>query len=226
MWIPTITVLTAPILLAVGLLSRILLKQNNFFADNGFLLAFVPIFFFAFQNSEAIAFIFFIFSFILLFFISKNKKTRWILYLFVAFIFSFVLYQHYITELAITNPISSIFLPNYSSSTEIIPFSSRFIWIFEINLTLILDILLVLGIAVSLLSNQKKNLFVISIFSLALFLYLFPESFAYRFYRELTVIMAFVMAIGVWRIFIALSDFRKKYSSYYFFCLTNYFITT
>jgi hypothetical protein len=218
-WLPTITVLTAPILLAVSYIPKIFGARNNFFADNAFLLTFVLFFFLAFQNTEAIAFILFTFGFIFFFFIAINKKISSLLYLFVASVFGFVLYQHFVAELPISNPISSLFLPSYSSSTEIISFSSRFNWLFEINLSFILAVLLVFGIVVCIFSKRKSDIFVVSVFAIALFLYLFPETFAYRFYREVTVIMAFVMAIGIWRITTALSGLRKKYSSFIFSAL-------
>lgn len=212
-WIPSITVLTVPLILLITLFSKKFVK--NLFLDDVFFLIFIPFFFFSFQNSEAIAFNFFIFGFILLFFINRTR-FRPMLYLFVVSVFVFVLYQIFVTELAISNPISSILLPSYSSSAEIIPFSSRLNWIFEINLSIILVIILIFGIVVSLLSKRQKNLFIISVFSFALLLYLFPESFAYRFYRELTIITAFVLAIGIWRIFVALSDLKRKSSAFLF----------
>jgi hypothetical protein len=215
-WIPTIVVATAPTLLVIGLFSKFFIKKNSFLIDNALLLGFIPFFFFAFQNIEAVAFVFFIFAFILLYFLAKNKKTRALLYLFAAFVLGFVLYQHYVDEIGISNPISSIFLPSYSNSTEIISFSSRFSWIFNINLTLTLVVLLIFGITMSIFSRKKGDIFIISVFSLALFLYLFPETFAYRFYREVTVIMAFMIGLGLWRIFTAISGENKKFSNIIF----------
>ena len=93
------------------------------------------------------------------------------------------------------------------------PFSLRFSWIFNINLSLPLVLLLILGTAICFISKRKDYLLVGSAFLVALFLYLFPESYAYRFYKELTVVMAFVMAVGIWRLYVAISNLRKKHSA-------------
>jgi hypothetical protein len=210
-WLPTVFVTTAPVLLAVGFLSRFFMKKNSFLADNALLLMFIPFFFLIFQDIESIAFILFVFAFILLFLMVKHKKTRLMLYIFSAFVLIFILFQRYVLAIKVLNPISSIVLPAFSSSTDVMPFSLRFHWLFEVNLTLTLVALLVLGIAMSISSKKKEDILVISAFLLALFLYLFPETFAYRFYREVTVMMCIVMAVGIWRVFHALHRFRKKY---------------
>jgi hypothetical protein len=215
-WLPTVVVSTAPVLFVIGYFSKMFIKKNNFLADNAPLLLFMPIFCLAFQNSESYAFIFFIFAFILLFFMARSKKARSLLYVFIAFVLVFVLFQHYVAEIPPFNPISSIILPKYSLSLDVMPFSLRFTWLFETNLSLILIILLILGVAVSLFSKRKETFFVISVFLLALFLYLFPENYAYRFYREVTILLAFVMSIGLWRIFHVLVDLRKRYSVFIF----------
>lgn len=209
-WLPTVIVTTAPLLFLTGYLSRIFLKVNNFLADNAFFLMFIPFFCLAFLNSEAIAFILFIFAFIFLFFMVRNKKTRLLPYIFIAFVLAFVLFQHYIFEIVVSNPISSIIFPKFASS-NLISFSTRFDWLFKSNFDLIMTILLILGIVVSIFSKRKENLLIISAFSLALFLYLFPESYAYRFYKEVAVAMSLVLSIGIWRIFSALGKLRKKY---------------
>jgi hypothetical protein len=178
-------------------------------------LMFLAFFYLAFQNSEAYAIIFFVFVSILFFSISKHKKMRWLLYVFNAFVLVFVLLQHYLFELSIFNPISSLIMPQYAASNAY-SFSSRFSWIFVNNLSLLLVSLLVLGIAVALFSKKKENLFMISLFFFALFLYLFPETYAYRFFKELTIVMAFIMALAIWRIFRTLVDSKKKYSTFIF----------
>jgi hypothetical protein len=218
-WIPTVVATTAPVLLIIGYFSKFFANKNNFLSDNALLFMFIPFFFLVFQDIESIAFILFVFVFILLFLMAKNKKTRLVLYAFVGFVLVFVLIQNYVVAIGVSNPISSIILPSYSSSTDFMPFSLRFNWLFVVNLPLTLAILLVLGIAVSIGSKRKEDIFVLSAFALALFLYLFPETFAYRFYKELSIVMAFVMAIGVWRIFCALPDLRKRYSTLIFSAL-------
>ncbi|KON31406.1 hypothetical protein AC478_02850 [miscellaneous Crenarchaeota group-1 archaeon SG8-32-3] len=210
-WLPTIIVSTTPLLFATAYFSRVFFKKNNFLSDNVIPLLFLPFFCLVFLNSEAIAFIIFIFFFILLFFMVRNKKTHLLLYVFVAFVLVFVLFQHYVVAIDVVNPISSIILPKFAASIDSIPFSARFSWLFDVNLTTIMTALLILGTAVSLLSKRKEDLFIISAFSTALFLYLFPEEFAYRFYREVTILMGFVIAIGIWRIFNVIGKLRKKY---------------
>jgi hypothetical protein len=64
-------------------------------------------------------------------------------------------------------------------------------------------------------NNKQRNFFVLSAFSLALFLYFFPEVFAYRFFREVTPLMAYLISFGLWRIFDVL-DLRKRYSKLIF----------
>ena len=213
-WLPIVVVSSAPVLFIVCYLSKVFIK-NNFLADNALILMFAPFFCLAFQNSESYALIFFIFAFILIFFIAKNKKMRWLLYIFIAFVLGFVLFQHYISAISTFNPISSVILPQYAIP-NVYSFSLRFSWIFEYNLSLILIGLLIVGVAVSLFSKKKEDVFIISVFLLALFLYLFPETYAYRFFKELTISMAFIISIGVWRIFHALVDSKKKYSTFIF----------
>jgi len=214
-WLPTILLMTVPILFVVGYFSRFLSKRNNFLSDNTPLLLFILFFYLIFLNSEAIAFILFTVAFTLLYFLSKNKSTRLLLYVFIALVFFFVLFQNYIIELNTFNPVSSIILPQFASSLDSISFSSRFSWLFEQNLTPLMNVLLIFGIAMCIVNNKQRNFFVLSAFSLALFLYFFPEVFAYRFFKEVTPLMAYLISFGLWRIFEVL-DLRKRYSKLIF----------
>lgn len=211
-WIPAITITTAPVLLLVGYVSRTFGK-NSFLNDTFPFFLFISFFCFAFQEIESIAFIFFIFIFAFFYILTRNSKARLIIYAFIILIVAFITYQNFFPQIDMLNPISSVILPQYSKSLEIMPFALRFNWVFSINLSAPLVLLLILGVVVCLISKRKDYLLVSSAFLAALFLYLFPESYAYRFYKELTVVMAFVMAVGIWRLLVALSDLRKKYST-------------
>jgi hypothetical protein len=121
-----------------------------------------------------------------------------------------------VIEIKSINPISSIILPSFASPASYLTFSTRFIYVFERNLTPILATVLIVGIVASLLIKRKMELFVISAFSIALFLYAFPETFAYRYFKEFSIMEAFVMAIGLWYLFKVLVDSRKRYSTIIF----------
>lgn len=210
-WLPVVVLTTAPVLFILGYLLKSFAKENEFLADNALLLLFVPIFCLAFLNLEAIAFIFFVFAFVFLFFLTKRKKSRLLLYVCIAFVFSFVLVQNYGVKIDSINPISSVVLPSFADSANYLTFSQRFQWVFDTNMTPVLLAVLLLGIAVSIVSRRKQDILVISAFSLALFFYLFPETFAYRFFKELSIMEGVVMAVGVSQILRFVAGVRKNY---------------
>jgi hypothetical protein len=114
-------------------------------------------------------------------------------------------------KIDIINPISSVVLPSFADSANYLTFSQRFQWIFDTNLAPVLLAVLLLGIAVSIVSRRRQDILVISAFSLALFIYLFPETFAYRFFKELSIMEGFVMAVGISQILRFVAGVRKKY---------------
>jgi len=215
-WIPIVLVTSAPVLFIMGHLSNFLAKKNTFMGDNLLLLMLILFFYLALMDSECIAFILFIVAFVCLHFISVNRKTSIALHFFVAIVFTFILFQRYVAELPFSNPISSVIFPEFAKTLEPMPFLSRFQWLFEINLTLTLRIILLLGVAVTLLCSKRENLLAVSAFSLALFFYFFPEAYAYRFFKEVTVTMACVMSVGLNYVFNALVNRRNFYTAIIF----------
>lgn len=198
-WLSLIVVSMIPVILLIVVLSKKYGKRPS----SNLVLFFIPLSLLAFLNSEAYAFILFIGGFLVFVFIknSKNNKVTLLLFIFILSVFLYALFQHFIFEFPLTNPISSMLMPKYSSSSEILPFSTRFSWLFSVNLSLPLILLLILGVVSSVLSRRRTFLFIVSVFALAFFLYLFPEVFAYRFFREVSVTMALVFAAGVWHLF-------------------------
>lgn len=213
-WIPTVTVLTAPVLAGLVYFSRSR-RENSFLSDKAPLFALLIFFFLALNDSEYIAFIIFMLAFVGIAFLLKNGRFRWLMYFFTLGVLVFVLFQNYVVALPVSNPISSVIFPSFAQpGSSAISFSSRFQWLLQINMTTFMDIFLLLGIAATLvLSRKRENLLIISVFSLALFLYFFPETYSYRFYKEITVIMASVIAIGIATLFRLFAHRRwSKYS--------------
>ena len=209
---------TALVSVLVIVLSKLVSKRSEFFSKNSPFLVFSIFFFLVFLDSESYAFILFALLFIFLFMITEHRKGRWLVYVFLAFAAVFILFQRYVSQISILSPITSFILPAYSSNIESTSFLSRFSWLFErnYNLDLILVVLLISGIAFSLISKKKEVLFVLSLFFLGLFLYFFPEAFAYRFYREVTIFMAFIITMGLWAIFKHIVDLKKKHATMIF----------
>lgn len=218
-WIPTVVVTTLPVLFILAYLSKIFALKNPFLGDNILLLASVIFFYISLINPECIAFVFYIIAFIELYFIAKTKKAYPLLYSFIAMVFSVILFQRYVLELPVSNPISSVILPSFAESVDAIPFSTRYQWLVEINLTPILRYALILGIVAILCSKKRENLMMASAFSLALFLYFFPEVYAYRFYREISPMMAYIIATGLCSVFKILVSRKNGFSTIIFFAL-------
>jgi hypothetical protein len=208
-WIPAILVTTFPIISAVGYVARLLSKKNQFLSDNASILLLTLFFFFSLINPENIAFILFTLAFIGLYFVATSRKMHILLYVFVVFVFAFILIQNFVTALPVSNPFSSVIFPQFAGTFEPISFSQRFQWLFETNLTAVLIIALIFGISAALFSAKRENLLVVSAFSLALFLYFSPEAFAYRLFKEMSPMMAYVISVGLVVIFGILVDRRK-----------------
>jgi hypothetical protein len=211
-WMPSIVVSTAPVFFALLYLSRFG-RERSFLSDNAPLVALLIFLCLSMNDAENIAFVFFILAFIGIYCIAKNNRIRLLLYVFVVGVLVFVLFQHYVIALPVSNPISSIIFASFTQAeSEAISFSSRFEWLLEINMTSVMNAFLMLGIVATVLSRKRENLLVISAFSLALFLYFFPETFAYRFYREVSIMMACVIAVGLMSMFKILV--RRRWSKY------------
>jgi len=215
-WIPSTVVSTAPLLLALVYLSKSA-PEGHFLRDNAPLMTLIIFLYIALINPENIAFIFFILAFVGIFCATKNTRTRLLLYIFVAGVLIFVLFQHYAVALPVLNPISSIFFPSFASPLDAISFSSRFEWLFTVNLTKAMSILFIVGVFTTAVSYKRENLLMISGLSLALLLYFFPETFSYRVYREISLMMAYVISFGLWSVFkrvLSPVNRRRKYVSF------------
>lgn len=207
-WLPMLIVSMIPVLFSIIMVTK---KFGKNISTN-WIIFFASFFLLAFLNSEAYAFVLFVAGFLAFSYIKNNfgnNKLRLLLLCFILLVFCFVLFQYFIYELPLTNPISSLILPKYSTSAEILSFSARFEWIFIDNLSLPLVLLLIFGTIGLAVSKSKTSLFMLSIFALALFLYLFPEVFAYRFFREVSITMALVLASGAC-CFIHFLKFRNR----------------
>jgi hypothetical protein len=198
-WLPMILVTSFPAWIYISYCGSIVIKKNSFMGDNLSFLVLASLFFISFMNQEYLSFILFTYIFIFFYNLTGDKKGKNVTYIIILFEFFYILFEYWSGNFLFNNQIFKILYSMLNIGPPIeVPFSfyKRFRWIFEINLTPLLRILLLLCIIILLMTRKREDILTLSLLSTAIFLYLFPEEYAYRFFKEVTVSMALVMSAG------------------------------
>lgn len=200
-WIPITSVTTAIICLSVPLLSRLVSHNNDFLIDNAPFLSVIMFSMLLLMNPEVIAFILCLLCFVILYHASRDSKHQPLLYILALGVLVFVLFQHYVIELPLSNPVSSLVSSSLAGAAWSVTFSERLTWITKTANSDIINCVFLTGIVATLCSRKKNDALMISTLSLTFFFYFLPESHAYRFIKELSPIMAYIVSNGLMKVF-------------------------
>jgi hypothetical protein len=174
-------------------------SKSKFLKDLSGPIFFISIIFYFFHHQEFILFVTFIFVYVLLYYVTKNKTGRVIVCLFSIFCFFYIYLQHIgILRIYSTNPLTSLLFSDagYTGYTFDIKY-----YIIEKANTSVMLLFSVFGGIFAVFSERREHKILLGLYSFAMLTYFSPEWYSVRvIHSVLSPAMAFIIALAIFSI--------------------------